>query len=1585
MSSGSVKFDVSVMKATGEFEICESGALVASGVVHTPTEPLRTFYDETDNIQTPISPNRLSQIPLSMSDVYKEFRLRGYEYGPTFQGIMKAGNQGERAELEWTGQWISFLDTMLQVNLLTLPGRGLLLPVGVRQLTINPLAHINKILPLEGGKKGVVVLVDRYAAITVSGGVEMQGLEVKNAPAKVSGSAPVVEKSVFIPYIDQSIGSSELVDYAQCCSSLITELVRKLSTIKGIQNQQIFKDFLKKEKSSKSQVDQKKISSLSYSGLLSFAKRLTSSASSKNFLDIYSNMIAAYKTELLKDCLLTSYLHQESLKPCIDVVIENTDTNVLRVLEVEATESKLQKEVLKYLEHQPSVHVEFTAADSQVTNQNPGLQELEEQGVEVRRWNLSEDPENAEAYDLIVANNVLHNQSNITKCLQNMSKALKNNGFLLFVEATRNHVIGLIFEGLANKIPEMEDMESRTLSCYCDEKQWEKLLESTGYKVVAMKTDNCFNTTFLARKSQDIAISKQTVLSVNGSHAEWLNKLKDKMLKMQEAPKGHNLWLVSDQREASGIVGLTNCLRKEPGGERIRCICNMESNKEKLRQTDLDKVMRKDLVMNVFTGKKWGSYRHLQIDEPGKVECEDAYLTCKVPGDSSSLTWVPNQSNHSSHKEEGKLPVKVFYTALNIEDKALIEMTATETLRLEHPGQEFSGIDDKGRQVMGLLAEGKALSPLIIADVHRLWEVPHHWNLREASTVSWCYSMAYYALILQGQVKKNTRVLIHGGDSDIGVASINVAMHAGCKVLATVESWDRKSYLLDCCSKLKKKFIYVNEKGHVYHDMLRTTKEEGVDVVLNTYLDRPAGPEFDLLTAKGGKYLDMCRYNKNNVLEGDRLTSNTELYHINMDHLTPAIEEKLYTLVRDGIVKGEVQPIKSKIYQKNKVKEALRDIGPNMKGYSKVVIQLRDEHDVNKNDPVSIERIKIPVTPEVTCHPDKVYILTGGLGGFGLELSDWLVQKGAKKLVLTSRSGITQGYQAKKRRLWNAEGVQVEIMTNNIKVETECKRLLENSMKMGPIGGIFNLAMVLKDGMLDSQSVESFSTVLEPKVMGTLNLDKLSRSLCKDSLDWFVVFSSVTSGRGNIGQTNYGYANSFMERVCERRQEESLPGLAIQWGAIGDVGVVIDKMGGNDTVVGGTIPQRMASCLVTMEQLLLQTQPVVSSFVPASKETRRSTGEEGEKKSMLEAVLHVIGIKDVDSLSPESTLGDLGMDSLMSVEIKMILDSQYKLTLTDTEVRKLTVKKMQEFSKKKESKKSERGSPKQETVAVNNTVSDGDASMLLLPRERIIRLNKGQENKDPIFLIHSLDASVQHWEPYMKRLDNPVYGIQAVPTVPTKYVDAVAGLYHQLIDSVAPDKKINLVGHSFGGIVALEMMLQSQIEKGRSGTLVMIDSSLDFLPDLSHDINPCDEITGQMDIIILKEFVNRLKLDSSLLNLNETASLDEKMSSVTRFVLESGKFTNAAHIQHAARKFHDRVVAYLEYATDDGVRGEIHLIRPENCPEKRCQETKNYNLDSFANKVTVHTIDSNHADVVNGTAMGSIVEHLKNIFSTDGN
>ena len=111
--------------------------------------------------------------------------------------------------------------------------------------------------------------------------------------------------------------------------------------------------------------------------------------------------------------------------------------------------------------------------------------------------------------------------------------------------------------------------------------------------------------------------------------------------------------------------------------------------------------------------------------------------------------------------------------------------------------------------------------------------------------------------------------------------------------------------------------------------------------------------------------------------------------------------------------------------------------------------------------------------------------------------------------------------------------------THDITTLTGTKKLLTEVSS--PVEGIFHLATILCDGFMENQTKEMFQQVVAPKVTGTLNLDEVSKQTCP-LLKWFVTFSSVSSGRGNVGQANYGFANSSLERICEKRRENGYPG-----------------------------------------------------------------------------------------------------------------------------------------------------------------------------------------------------------------------------------------------------------------------------------------------------------------------------------------------------------------------------------------------------------------------------------------------------------
>lgn len=281
--------------------------------------------------------------------------------------------------------------------------------------------------------------------------------------------------------------------------------------------------------------------------------------------------------------------------------------------------------------------------------------------------------------------------------------------------------------------------------------------------------------------------------------------------------------------------------------------------------------------------------------------------------------------------------------------------------------------------------------------------------------------------------------------------------------------------------------------------------------------------------------------------------------------------------------------------------------------YCQILIKVRNDN----------EELDGPVLahPRFFCEPHKSYIILGGLGGFGLELADWLILRGAQKLLLISRTGIRNGYQRSRVELWKSYGVNVQVIAGtDASIHEDCAFILNSAAKMGPVDAIFNLAVVLKDSIYKNQTAKTFEESFKPKAMATKTLDELSRKMCPD-LRRFVVFSSVSCGRGNAGQTNYGMANSIMERICEKRVQDGLPGMAIQWGAVGDVGLVADMQEDNkELVIGGTLQQRIQSCLRSLDAFLVHNRPVVSSMVVAEKRAGLSG-----VMNILETVASIIG------------------------------------------------------------------------------------------------------------------------------------------------------------------------------------------------------------------------------------------------------------------------------------------------------------------------------------------------------------------------
>lgn len=142
-----------------------------------------------------------------------------------------------------------------------------------------------------------------------------------------------------------------------------------------------------------------------------------------------------------------------------------------------------------------------------------------------------------------------------------------------------------------------------------------------------------------------------------------------------------------------------------------------------------------------------------------------------------------------------------------------------------------------------------------------------------------------------------------------------------------------------------------------------------------------------------------------------------------------------------------------------------------------------------------------------------------------------------------------------------------------------------------------------------------------------------------------------------------------MERICEKRKLDGLPALAIQWGAIADVGLVAEMQRGDiEMEIGGTLQQRLTNCLAVLDQFLLRpNDPVVSSMVVAEKRFGGSGAD-----NVVNRVANILGIKDLKTVSLHATLSELGMDSMMAVEIKQIIEMELDVVLSPVELRALS-------------------------------------------------------------------------------------------------------------------------------------------------------------------------------------------------------------------------------------------------------------------------------------------------------------------------
>jgi len=348
-----------------------------------------------------------------------------------------------------------------------------------------------------------------------------------------------------------------------------------------------------------------------------------------------------------------------------------------------------------------------------------------------------------------------------------------------------------------------------------------------------------------------------------------------------------------------------------------------------------------------------------------------------------------------------------------------------------------------------------------------------------------------------------------------------------------------------------------------------------------------------------------------------------------------------------------------------------------------------------------LKRRPPPASQPVRFLPDGSYLITGGLGSLGLTVACWMVENGARKLVLIGRSASSDKSRRAIREI-EALGATVRVAALDVADANQLSDL-GRTFAPGDLRGIVHAAAVFDWSSLEAMTPGAFASVMHPKVAGTWALHEWSKSM---NLDFFVMFSSTTTLLGSHNLAHYAAANQFLNAMAHYRRAQKLPALTVHWG-------VWDEMGDTSAeqraeyLRAGLYPMRSSAALDALGRLLnsrdaeamvaeidwdalrpiyeaRRRRPFLAGLSTAAR--RKTAPPEPVGKAELAAEIAgsppsehreiaiasvralaaaVLGVKP-DEVDVNRGLFEMGMDSLMSVELKGRLQKAAGISLPST-------------------------------------------------------------------------------------------------------------------------------------------------------------------------------------------------------------------------------------------------------------------------------------------------------------------------------
>lgn len=286
---------------------------------------------------------------------------------------------------------------------------------------------------------------------------------------------------------------------------------------------------------------------------------------------------------------------------------------------------------------------------------------------------------------------------------------------------------------------------------------FEKFAKEAGFNLISKKSDSIASTCLLFRKRfANLDPLKQIIVPVKFGHFdEWVDKLKNAFTQFKNRPKNENIWMIADDNCRNGILGLTNCLRQEPGGDRFRCIYSFEklSQPVDFTKAPFAEILQKDLAINVIKNNQHGTYRLLDLERNYNcIETEEAFFDIAKKGDLTSLKWFTQPKMKNVNTTE-QVNVKIHYSGLDRKDLLLSSGQLGVEFIERSLGTDFAGNRaDNGQAVMGL-AHSQAIASTIDIDPRLLVPIPNSWTLEDgASSINSLFTV-WYSLINQAHLE----------------------------------------------------------------------------------------------------------------------------------------------------------------------------------------------------------------------------------------------------------------------------------------------------------------------------------------------------------------------------------------------------------------------------------------------------------------------------------------------------------------------------------------------------------------------------------------------------------------------------------------------------------------------------------------------------------------------------------------------------------------------------------------------------------------------------------------------------------------